>query len=153
MQIFVVLALAAALLSCSSTHRRTSDTTNAIRLATQAWAEAFNSRQPSRITALYAEDAALWGTTSKTLAKSPAELAAYFQGVATAPKNRVELGEQHIRRSGNFAINSGYYTFHNVSADGKAFSVPARFTFVFRNDGGKWAIVDHHSSRIPAIGQ
>jgi hypothetical protein len=27
---------------------------------------------------------------------------------------------------------------------------PARFSFVYRNRDGRWLIVDHHSSAIPA---
>ena len=35
----------------------------------QAWVEAFNSRDPKRIVAIYAPDAVLWGTTARTIAR------------------------------------------------------------------------------------
>src|SRR5262245_21761435 len=38
-----------------------------VAAATQAWAEAFNSRDPARVLALYDAEAVLWGTVSPTL--------------------------------------------------------------------------------------
>jgi len=35
--------------------------------ATQAWADAFNSRDPERVLALYDPEAVLWGTVSPTI--------------------------------------------------------------------------------------
>ncbi len=47
-----------------------------------------------------------------------------------------------------FAINSGTYTLSEVR-DRKPINRPARFSFVYRNRGGHWLIVDHHSSAVP----
>ena len=59
------------------------------------------------------------------------------------------IDAQHERVYGDIAIVSGAYTFSDVR-DGVATNVrPARFTFVFRRDGDRWLIVDHHSSRVP----
>jgi len=49
---------------------------------------------------------------------------------------------------GDMAINTGSYTFSQVD-DGKEVLRPARFSFVYRKTGGKWLIVDHHSSAVP----
>ena len=120
-----------------------------IAKATRDWVDAYDSRVASRLTALYAPDAVLWGTRSKTLATTPQSIAEYFKNVGNTPKNRVIMGEQHIRAYGDIGVNSGLYTFNNVRADGTVFPVAARYSMVFRREGGKWLIVDHHSSRLP----
>jgi len=61
----------------------------------------------------------------------------------------VQFGDQLIRVYGNTAINTGYYTFNYVK-DGKPAAIPARYSFVYVKQGGKWLIVDHHSSAVPA---
>ena len=116
--------------------------------ATAAWRAAFNSRDPARITAMYDSDAVLWGTTAKKVAPNPSAIAEYFRDAAKRPNARVTFGEQHLRVYGDVAVSTGYYTFSDVQ-DGKEVSRPARYTMVFRNRGGKWLIVAHHSSRVP----
>jgi uncharacterized protein (TIGR02246 family) len=119
-----------------------------IAATTQVWVDAYNSRDPERITSLYDPEAVLWGTSAKTISPSPAAIAEYFKDAGKRPHARVTLGEQHIRVYGDVGINTGYYTFSNVR-DGETVTVPSRYTFVYRNRDGKWLIVDHHSSRVP----
>ncbi|MBI2087820.1 MAG: SgcJ/EcaC family oxidoreductase [Deltaproteobacteria bacterium] len=119
-----------------------------VAAATAAWVAAFNSRDPARITALYDPEAAFWGTTAKTISTNPAAIAEYFKDAPKSPNARVSIGEQHIRVYGDVAVNTGYYTFSNVR-DGKPVANAARYTFVYKNRGGKWMIIDHHSSRVP----
>ena len=76
-------------------------------------------------------------------------IAEYFSNMPTTPQTRVTLGEQNVRVMGDVAINSGTYTFTGVR-DGQPTTTPARFTFVFRKREGRWQIVDHHSSAVPA---
>src|SRR4051812_37975301 len=85
--------------------------TEQIAAATAKWAAAFDSRDPVRITSLYAPDAVFWGTTAKTLSATPAAIADYFKDVPQRPNARVTFGEQHIRMYGDVAVNTGYYTF------------------------------------------
>ena len=119
-----------------------------VAAATDEWRAAYDSREPRRITALYAADAVLWGTTLKAIATTPAAVAEYFKGAPARPDARVAFGEQHIRVYGDLALNSGTYTFNGVR-DGKPTSLPARFSLAFRKQEGKWMIVDHHSSSLP----
>ena len=49
-----------------------------IAAATAEWISTFNSRDPARISALYAPDAILWGTVSKTIRTKPEEILEYF---------------------------------------------------------------------------
>ena len=120
-----------------------------VSAATQAWAEAFNSRNPERVLALYDSEAVLWGTISPALRDTPELIRDYFKGMPGNPQVRVAIGEHRIRVYGDTAINSGLYTFSNVR-DGQPVTVPARFSFTYRQRDGRWLIVDHHSSAVPA---
>jgi len=121
-----------------------------VAAATQVWANAMTSRDIDRVLALYDSEAVLWGTRSPTLRDTPTARRDYFSILRTAPPSyKAVLGEQRIRIYGDIAINTGTYTFWTVR-DGKEITVPARFSFVYRNVGGRWLIVDHHSSAVPA---
>jgi uncharacterized protein (TIGR02246 family) len=152
MRIFFGALLIALLSSCATQMSGSGPTVpiakDQVAVATAAWAEAYNSRQPARITALYDSDAVFWGTTAKTISTTPDAVAEYFKDMPKTPNSRVTFGEQNIRVYGDIAINTGYYAF-SVVRDGKPTTNPSRFTFVFRNQDGQWKIIDHHSSRVP----
>jgi len=119
-----------------------------VAAATAEWINTFNTRDPARISALYAPDAVLWGTVSMTIRTTPEEILEYFEeSSAKRPDLRMFLGEYHVRLYGDIAINSGYYTSRNP-VDGKEVVVPMRFTFTYRREAGRWMIVNHHSSRF-----
>ena len=121
-----------------------------VAAATAEWISTFNTRDAARISALYAPDAILWGTVSKTIRTTPEEILEYFEeSSAKRPDLRMFLGEYHVRLYGDIAINSGYYTSRNP-VDGQEVVVPMRFTFTYRREGGRWVIVNHHSSRFAA---
>ena len=118
--------------------------------ATQAWIDGMNSHNAERVVALYDAEAVLWGTRSSSLRDTPATVRDYFKVLQTVPSSyKVALGEQRIRIYGDIAINTGAYTF-SEDRDGKPVTRPARFSFVYRNRDGRWLIVDHHSSAVPA---
>ena len=122
-----------------------------VAAATTAWVDAFNKRDAAAIVALYDPEAVLWGTSAPRIAAGSAAIAEYFKTIE-APKRApvtAALGEQRIRVYGDTAIDSGTYTFW-LTRDGKQEPIPARYSIVYRNRGGKWLIVDHHSSRVPA---
>ena len=119
-----------------------------VAATTAEWIATFNTRDPVRISALYAPDAILWGTVSKTIRTKPEEILEYFEESSTTrPNLRMFLGEYHVRLYGDIAINSGYYTSRNP-VDGQEVVVPMRFTFTYRREGDRWVIVNHHSSRF-----
>jgi uncharacterized protein (TIGR02246 family) len=121
-----------------------------VAAATQAWIAAMTSHDLERVVALYDSEAVLWGTRSPTLRDSPATVREYFNILRTVPPSyKAVLGEQRIRVYGDIALNTGTYTF-SETRDGKEITRPARFSFVYRNRGGRWLIVDHHSSAVPA---
>lgn len=124
-----------------------------IAAATQRWIEAMSSHDPDGVVALYDAEAVLWGTRSPTLRDNPARVSEYFNILRSVPSSyKAVLGEQRIRVYGDIAINTGTYTFSEVR-DGKEITRPARFSFVYRNRGVRWLIVDHHSSAVPAAPQ
>jgi len=120
-----------------------------VAAATQAWADAGNSKDVERILALYDAEAVLWGTVSPTLRDSPAAIREYFKPGTNRPHLKGVLGEQRVRVYGDIAINTEYYTFSDMR-DGQPVTIPARFSFVYRQRDGRWLILDHHSSRVPA---
>ena len=149
MRLLFVVILAVFLSACaSSPGSREVPRQDAAATLTAAWNDAYNSRDPARIVAMYDSDAVLWGTTAKVIAANPGAIAEYFKDAGKRPNARVTFAEQHVRMYGDIAASSGYYTFSDVH-DGKNISRPARFTMVFRNRGGNWLIVAHHSSEVP----
>jgi uncharacterized protein (TIGR02246 family) len=121
----------------------------AVEQATQAWVEAYNSRDADRIAALYAPDALFWGTRAAAIADTPGQIAAYFVESVRNPNLRVKVNERRIRVYGEVGISAGVYTVTDVK-DGREVSTPGRFTFVFEQRAGRWVIVHHHSSRMPS---
>jgi hypothetical protein len=106
-----------------------------------------------RVVALYDSEAVLWGTRSPKLRDNSGTVRDYFGILKTVPSSyKAVLGEQRIRIYGDMAINTGTYTFSEVR-DGKEVLRPARYSFVYANRGGRWLIVDHHSSAVPAAPQ
>jgi uncharacterized protein (TIGR02246 family) len=148
MRVLFLLLLVALLPACATSTGGGAGGKDEVAAATAAWRVAYDSRDPTRITAMYDSDAVLWGTTAKTVAPNPAAIAEYFKDAGKRPNARVSFGEQHIRRYGDVGVNTGYYTFSDVR-DGQTVSRPARFTMVFRNRDGKWLLVAHHSSVVP----
>jgi uncharacterized protein (TIGR02246 family) len=121
-----------------------------VAAATQAWIDAMSSHDADRVVALYDPEAVLWGTRSPSLRDTPPTVREYFNILKTVPPSyKAVLGEQRIRIYGDIAINTGTYTF-SEERDAKPVVRPARFSFVYRNRDGRWLIVDHHSSAVPA---
>jgi uncharacterized protein (TIGR02246 family) len=153
MRLLVTVLLAALLSACASTGGTGIDANEQVAAATRAWIDAMGSHDSERVVALYAPDAVLWGTTSPTIRDNPAAVRSYFDFLRTAPAfYKGVLGEQRIRVYGDTAVNSGTYTFVGPARDaaGNPISRPARFSFVYRKRDGRWLIVDHHSSAVPA---
>lgn len=115
--------------------------------AGQQWANAVASRNPATIAALYSKNAFLYATFSKMF-DNESEILAYFKNITKNPDLKVTFDRQNVRVYGNTAINSGLYTF-SFTDNGKAVTVPARYTFVYTSTPKGWLIVDHHSSVLP----
>ena len=120
---------------------------NDIKSLFDRWNDALQTRDPDAVTGLYSDDATLLPTLSNKVRRNHAEIRDYFAGFLQK-KPRGIVNESNVRDFGDVAIRSGIYTFE-LTTDGKTSTVPCRFTFVYRNEGGKWKIVEHHSSAMP----
>jgi hypothetical protein len=111
----------------------------AITAATSAWIEAFNSRDPARMTALYDAEAVLSDSGEPQPRVGAAAIADYYKNAMKRTTQRVALGERHVRLLGDTAIDRGALTYSDNSS-------PGRYSLTYQQRGGKWLIVDHHTS-------
>ena len=119
-------------------------TENNIPSLFEDWNSALQTGDPKQVAALYETNAILLPTISNKVRHNHKELEDYFVNfLAKGPIGTID--ESNVRTYGDVAINSGVYTF--TFKDGS--SVQARFTYVYRWNGQKWLIVEHHSSQMP----
>lgn len=108
------------------------------------WNGMLQTGDPQKVTPLYETNGILLPTVSNKVRHNHEEIEDYFTHfLAKGPVGKID--EANIRTFGQIAINSGIYTFS--FKDGS--SVQARFTFVYRWNGQRWMITEHHSSRLP----
>lgn len=108
------------------------------------WNSALQTGDPKKVAVLYAANGILLPTVSNKVRHNHEEIEDYFvHFLAKGPVGKID--EANVRTYGQLAINSGVYTF--TFEDGSA--VQARFTFVYRWNGERWMIVEHHSSQMP----
>lgn len=148
--VVTVLLCVSALRLTAEVHAGTREAEQGAAQAVMEWVEAYNSRDAARIAALYAPQAVFWGTRMQTIATEPPQVLQYFVESARNPNLRVRIDDRHVRLAGHGgALVAGTYTVTDVR-DGQEVATPARFTFVLEQRGGKWVILHHHSSRMPA---
>src|SRR5260221_12790308 len=81
-----------------------------VAAATAEWISTFNTRDPVRISALYAPDAIIWGTVSKTIRTTPREILEYLEESSSMrPDLRMFLGEYRLCIYGDISSSSGSY--------------------------------------------
>ncbi len=115
-----------------------------IGLLFEEWNRAIQSGDPTNVTELYEADGILLPTCSNKVRHGHAEINSYF--VDFCSKKPVgKIDESNIRTFDQIAINSGLYSFSFASGN----VAKARFTFVYRWNGKRWMIVEHHSSLMP----
>lgn len=117
-----------------------------IRALFAGWNRALATLDPGKVADRYAPDAILLPTVSNKVRSDRAGIVDYF---AHFLKNKPQgtILESHVTiLSHRAAIDTGIYRF---SMNGGASTVDARYTFVYERIGGKWLIVNHHSSAMP----
>lgn len=108
------------------------------------WNRALQTKDPKKVTGLYEDNSILLPTLSNKVRHNHDEIEHYFvQFLAKGPKGKID--QANIRIFDKIAINSGIYSFS--FKDGS--TVQARFTFVYRWNGTRWMIQEHHSSQMP----
>ena len=117
---------------------------NEITALFNVWNNALQTGDPKKVAALYETNGILLPTVSNKVRHNHEEIEDYFvHFLAKGPVGKID--EANVRTFGQIAINSGVYTF--TFKDGAV--VQARFTFVYRWNGERWMIVEHHSSQMP----
>lgn len=119
-------------------------TVEEIRPLFEEWNASLQTGSPEKVADLYDSNAILLPTVSNQVRHNREEVIDYFDHfLAKGPVGKID--EANIRLYGELAINSGVYTFN--FKDGA--SVQARYTFVYRWNGTRWMIIEHHSSQMP----
>ena len=119
-----------------------------VQAALTAWKTAVESASLDDVIKLYDKEAIMISTFAQEPMTKHEQIVGYFKKVLPSPDIKVEIEETHPRLYGNVAVNSGRYTL-SYSQEGETISIPARFTFIYTLQGGKWIIVEQHSSRVP----
>jgi hypothetical protein len=153
MRYAALLLVALALLGCQTVSTISVDPKAEVLSAAKAWEAAVNTANScdvSATVALYADGAVLWGTTRTSLITTHQGIHDYFATSCKAlPGVKVQFGDQVVRVYGDMAVNSGTYIW-SFTRDGVPRSMQARYSFTYVKQAGRWLIVDHHSSALPA---
>lgn len=112
------------------------------------WNAALATGDAQKVADLYAPGAVLLPTVSNQVRRNRAEIVDYFQKFLRDKPQGVIEDEIIDVLDADTAINTGVYRF-TLTKDGKQQQVRARYTYVYELRGGKWLIVNHHSSAMP----
>ncbi|WP_245821665.1 SgcJ/EcaC family oxidoreductase [Lentzea waywayandensis] len=149
------LAGAATLLvGCSSAPAQTAAGTDVAPTPEQVkalfadWNNALATGDAQKVADRYAPNAVLLPTVSNQVRSTRAEIVDYFEHFLLN-KPSGEILDSHVAvLDADDAIDAGTYRF-SLTQEGKPSTVDARYTFVYEKIGGKWLIVNHHSSAMP----
>lgn len=115
------------------------------------WCDAIGTAKgnPKIVTQYYAQGAILVPTLSHKILKNTHHgMDAYFAKLTSHEDIKCIPENNYIRIHGHTVVNSGLYDFSFID-HGKRKVIPSRFSFVYEKIGGKWMIVNHHSSKMP----
>jgi uncharacterized protein (TIGR02246 family) len=142
------LALAPAAEARKAAPRCAPVSTAAVEAQFAKFNDAWATKNPDTVTALFGKDAVLLATVSNKPRTSAPEIRDYFVGflknspVGTITSSTVDLGC-------NMATRVGTWTVTFTDAAGAKTDVNARYTFIYKYEGGKWMIDHLHSSMLP----
>ncbi len=115
------------------------------------WNAALVTGDPRKVAALYAPDAVLLPTASPKIRTNRAQIVDYFEHFLKNKPSGKKIRTVVDVLDADSAIDTGLYRF-TLTKDGKKQAVDARYTYVYEKRGGKWLIVNHHSSVLPPEG-
>ncbi|MEO3973562.1 SgcJ/EcaC family oxidoreductase [Streptomyces sp. CAU 1734] len=117
------------------------------------WNATLATGDPKAVADRYAGDAVLLPTVSPDIRTNRTQIVDYFDHfLQKKPRGEKIRSVIHVLDE-NSAIDAGLYRFHLTDAKTGATSpVVARYTYQYEKRGGKWLIINHHSSVLPAAG-
>ncbi len=107
------------------------------------------TKDAAKVTALFTKDAVLLATVSNKPRTTPEGVNDYFVSflknspVGTINTSTVKLGCNTAARLGTWTV-----TFTDAATGAKT-DVKARYSFIYRMEGGQWKIDHLHSSKMP----
>lgn len=110
-----------------------------------AWA----TKDPAKVTALFAKDGVLLATVSNKPRTTPEAINDYFvtflksSPVGTIDTSTIKLGCNTAYRVGTWTVAL------TDPASGAKTDVKARYSFIYTYEGGQWRIAHLHSSKMP----
>jgi uncharacterized protein (TIGR02246 family) len=112
------------------------------------WNDALQTGKAANVVALYTSDAVLLPTLRNGPLIGHPAISKYFEEdfLPKKPVGAID-GPHNIRIGCNMAVDAGLYTF-TFRKEGEK-PAAARYTYVYKYDGGRWLIVHHHSSVRP----
>lgn len=124
-------------------------TTAAVESQFKVFNDAFATKDPDKVTALFAKDGVLLATVSNTPRTTPDAIKDYFvsflkgEPVGTINTSTIKLGCNMATRMGTWTValtnqNSGMRN-----------DVKARYTFIYAYEDGAWKVAHLHSSMMP----
>ncbi|ATU95064.1 SgcJ/EcaC family oxidoreductase [Phyllobacterium zundukense] len=108
------------------------------------WNASLATLNPDKVVENYATDAVLLPTVSNKPRLTQEERKDYFKEFLKK-KPQGHIDSRTVKIGCDKAIDTGTYTF--TLSDGT--KVPARYTFTYHVENGKWLITSHHSSAMP----
>ncbi|MEE1823530.1 SgcJ/EcaC family oxidoreductase [Streptomyces sp. BE20] len=115
------------------------------------WNATLQSGDPEKVAARYAADAVLLPTASPRIRTNREEIADYFEHFLQKKPYGERLRSVVTVLDADSAIDAGLYRFHLTDpGTGAAEQVDARYSYEYEKRGGRWLIVNHHSSVLPA---
>ena len=125
-----------------------------VRAANAAFDAALSRRDIAAIAALCVQDGAVMAVhprDKRPIVGWEAVRRSWEEVFARFPELAVDMPEPTIRLSGDVAIVTGLETIRGRRGDGVAVAFEAMTTNVFeRRDGGRWLMVHHHATMMPA---
>ncbi|MCX4907610.1 SgcJ/EcaC family oxidoreductase [Streptomyces sp. NBC_00878] len=115
------------------------------------WNKALQTGDSEKVADRYAKDAVLLPTASPIIRTDRAGIVDYFDHfLLNKPKGEKIKSVINILDNDS-ALDAGLYVFHLTDpTTGVKRDVEARYTYEYEKRGGKWLIVNHHSSVLPA---
>ena len=116
------------------------------------WKDAYDANDNVAVAKLYAEDATLHGTRSRTLTIGREAITNYFK-IVVGTGNKVQFVEQQVQVVNPTTVLAAGFNDFLRNKEGNLTPEPARFTMLLVKQGDDWLIVHHHSSLRPPPSQ